>query len=548
MNPMRRPRVRLVPSRRHQWAYRMALAAVAIGFRSAVVAQTTGPSSSQSPYLVPLDVRTSFTSVLTTGDAVGGYRMAGIPDGLGAFDNGDGTFTVLMNHELTSTYSAAGVSYSTPVRDHGGNGAFISEWVIDKSTLEVKSGADLMQRVYGLSGNTWNAVSGSALNFSRFCSADLAAPSAFYDAATGLGTTARIFLNGEEQGNARGLAHVATGADKGSSYLLPWAGPSSNPSQQQSWENFLANPNSGAKTLVIGNSDGGNNGLVVYVGNKSATGLEVEKAGLVGGQVYRVAVNGNAAESRAGDAGFGLANGAATFSLVGGTGNALIDRGTGTSFLRPEDGAWDTKDARRYYFVTTDRMDATKDAGANPDIPGSQAGRSRLWSLTFDDLAHPENGGTIRMLLDGTTADGAYQMLDNLTVNPDGTLFLQEDVGNNAHNGKIWRYDPATDSLALVAGHDTTRFGDIGIVPTLTKDEESSGAIDITGILGRNDGNLYTLLDVQNHTVSTDSALQEGGQLLLMSTHVPDGGGVLGWLGVLVLVDVARRRRSAASR
>ena len=107
----------------------------------------------------------------------------------------------------------------------------------------------------------------------------------------------------------------------------------------------------------------------------------------------------------------------------------------------------------------------------------------------------------------------------------------------------IWRYDPATDSLVMVAGHDTARFGDLGIIPTLTKDEESSGAIDITGILGRNDGYLYTLLDVQNHAVSTDSTLQEGGQLLLMSTHVPDGGGAVGWLGVVVLADLARRRR-----
>jgi hypothetical protein len=33
------------------------------------------------------------TSILTVGDSVGGYRMVGIPDGLGAYDNGDGTFT-----------------------------------------------------------------------------------------------------------------------------------------------------------------------------------------------------------------------------------------------------------------------------------------------------------------------------------------------------------------------------------------------------------------------------------------------------------------------
>jgi hypothetical protein len=57
------------------------------------------------------------------------YRMAGIPEGLGAFDNGDGTITVLMNHELTAT---AGVS-----RTHGGTGAFVSRWQISSGIIEV---------------------------------------------------------------------------------------------------------------------------------------------------------------------------------------------------------------------------------------------------------------------------------------------------------------------------------------------------------------------------------------------------------------------------
>jgi len=85
-----------------------------------------GPSSSQTPYLVSLAPNVSTTSILTVGDATntkqdgsGPYRMVGIPDGLGAFDNGDGTFSVLMNHELGET---AGV-----VRAHGAKGAFVSE-------------------------------------------------------------------------------------------------------------------------------------------------------------------------------------------------------------------------------------------------------------------------------------------------------------------------------------------------------------------------------------------------------------------------------------
>jgi hypothetical protein len=56
-----------------------------------------------TPYILPTAAGVTTQSILTTGDSIGGYRMAGIPDGLGAFDNGDGTFTLLMNHELGNT-------------------------------------------------------------------------------------------------------------------------------------------------------------------------------------------------------------------------------------------------------------------------------------------------------------------------------------------------------------------------------------------------------------------------------------------------------------
>ena len=105
------------------------------------------------------------------GDGVGGYKMVGIPDGLGAYDNGDGTFTVLMNRELGDT---AGIACA-----HGAKGAFVSEWVFDKTTLEVKSGNDLIQNVFtydAISGSyvEHNAALGNGVAFNRFCSADLA--------------------------------------------------------------------------------------------------------------------------------------------------------------------------------------------------------------------------------------------------------------------------------------------------------------------------------------------------------------------------------------
>ena len=61
----------------------------------------TSPSTTTLPYLLPSEPNVRFTAIVTVGDALpGGGVFAGIPDGLGAFANGDGTITVLVNHEL----------------------------------------------------------------------------------------------------------------------------------------------------------------------------------------------------------------------------------------------------------------------------------------------------------------------------------------------------------------------------------------------------------------------------------------------------------------
>jgi hypothetical protein len=485
-----------------------------------------GPSTTTAPYMLSIAPDVNFTSILTTGDQVNRYKMGGIPDGLGAFDNDDDrTFTVVMNHEL---FASSGVLTGTP-RAHGAKGAYVSKWVIDKRTLEVLSGEDLIKRVVQFDpvSATWVPVpaeqvdsagkevnAGKTAAFARFCSANLASQKAF--SHRGKGTRHRIFMNGEESNPTyqRGLAHVVTGPDAGTTYVLPWAA-----SANASWENLLANPHSGERTVVIGNSDGGTNGVYVYVGNKTNEGNDVERAGLVNGTLFRVAVNGAAAETRAADAGLGLTlnargNYAGTFSLVAG---ADATNAASTKFQRPEDGSWDRKNLNRYYFVTTDQMDAAKDGNINPDIAVGQVGRSRLWALNFTDASQPELGGTIEMLLDGTTARGDYQMFDNITVNEDGSLILQEDVGANQHNGKMWRFNPATGELVKLAGFDPLLFGDIGAVGLLTKDEETSGVIDVTELLDRDDDLIYSLFVVQNHALSSDPELVEGGQLVLMS-------------------------------
>ena len=83
-----------------------------------------------SPYLVGIAPGVVFKDLITVGDSIDGYRMAGIPDGLGAFDNADGRFTVLMNHELGASSGVA--------RAHGGKGAFVSTRTCSPRTTRLR--------------------------------------------------------------------------------------------------------------------------------------------------------------------------------------------------------------------------------------------------------------------------------------------------------------------------------------------------------------------------------------------------------------------------
>lgn len=470
-------------------------------------AQTTatGPSTLQTPFVKPLLSGYKITSILTVNDSIAGYPMAGIPDGLGAFDNGNGTFTLLMNQELVNTVGA--------VRAHGSRGAFVSKWIINKSTLAVTSGSDLMQNVNLWNGSgytTYNAGNPSSLAaFSRFCSADLAPVSAFYNSASGLGTQERLFLNGEESGTeGRAVAHIASGPNSGTSYELPALG-------KMAFENSLASPATGDKT-VVGSLDDGTGGQVYfYVGTKTNTGTEIEKAGLTNGKVYGIAVTGFLLERvnsttlnalPAPGTRFSMADLGNVTAINGTTLNTNSVNASVTSFSRPEDGAWDPAHPNDFYFATTDQLDQVNDG------VGSQIGRSRLWRLRFDDVTNPELGGTIEAVLDGTEGQ---VMMDNLCIDKFGHITLLEDVGNAAHNGKIWQYDIATDALKMIGKHDVARFGDIGIAATspYSQDEETSGVIDMQEILG---AGMYLLVDQAHSNIGIPSDLVENGQLLAM--------------------------------
>jgi hypothetical protein len=523
---------------------RLILAAVAgLGISDCAMAQDTsiGPSTKTESYVVPSRTGVTATSLLTTGDSIGGYRMVGIPDGLGAFYNSStqksATFNLVMHHEASRT---AGI-----VRSHGSKGAFVSHWTIERATLKVLSGQDQIKSASDLF--TWNgsAYVPGTTQFERFCSADMANPNAFL--FNPLGTTQRIFIGGEETtppftgDYGRAWAHVATGPNAGKTYELPRFG-------KHSYENALASAFPQAKTIVMLNDDAnaatnvttatvcrtaGQAGcaspgseLFMYVGTKQSSGNEIERAGLTNGKLFglRVKVGGVVVTGENLDFVFSSAEPAVTTAqaefvdlgdVSSKSGQQIEDDALNaqvTQFMRIEDGAWDPRSGKQndYYFITTGAISATQ-ATWRP---------SRVWHVHFTDIANPEAGGTINLVLTnqfypgaGTTPDDdpSYQMFDNMAIDKLGRIVLLEDVGNNARRGRIYVYGIDSGKLEQVAVHNP-KFFLPGSADFITQDEEASGVIDASDFLGAG----WFLTSVQNHRPSADAELIEGGQLVAL--------------------------------
>ena len=482
-------------------------------------AQSTSPSTSVAPYLDSALPGVAITSILTVDDGSlpktggGTTRFVGIPDGIGAIDGNElspadpGFFYLLVNHELNSTQGIA--------RDHGNNGAFVSKWKVDKTTLEVVEGDDLIKQTFDWDENT-QSFGAASIVFDRFCSSDRPAPTALYNAGSGLGSQEIIYFNGEESfSTGRVWGHVVTGPDAGNSYHLEHLGFAA-------YENVVLSPFEQDATVAVLTDDATNGEIYVYVGQKQATGNEVEKAGLVGGDLYAMAV---AAKPYELDLDLATAVGPSEpieLKLIGTAGNRPVDgndvtnRGLDTitpvdpaqtfeslKMGGPEDGAWDTRPGfeNTFYFVTK----GTASNGLNAP--------TRLWKIEFASIANPAAGGTLTLLLDGP--DLRLGSLDNMGFAVLGgapKLLIQEDIGGDPRLGKIWEYDITTGALEEVAQH-TDRFFD-GAPNFFTTNEESSGVVSLEPILGEG----WFASTVQVHTsngLSNSAELVEQGQLIV---------------------------------
>ena len=504
---------------------------VALGAGATLAAQGTpgpvpgtfqGPSSSQTPYVVPSSSGWESVSIVSVGDpATNGYRMVGIPDGLGALagrfvggryvDTSD-FMTVFMNHELGATVGIP--------RAHGQPGAFVSQWTIALDTLGAARGEDLVQNV-----QVWDSVSGRHIHsptavFGRLCSADLPARNAFYNPATGRGFDGRIFMSGEEVGaEGRGFAHVVTGAQKGTSFELAHLG-------RFSYENAVAHPNTGDQTVVVGLDDSTPGQIYIYRGTKKFTGNPARMAGLTGGKLYglRVLDGGDNYRNRP----VALENNGAIqgrFVLQDvsvdavGSGVTLqetsVSRGV-TEFARPEDGAWDPTNPGVFYFVTT---------GASID---GKFQSSKLYKLTFDDV-RTRSGGKIELVIDRASlpipSSPLFPQFDNITVASNGNVFIQEDSGNNPYLSRIWRVNPKTETATELFMSDPALFGATPPAP-FNQDEEHSGIIEVTNLVRPASwfqaGRRYFLGVTQAH-YPIPGELVEGGQFYLLASPTPLG-------------------------
>jgi muconolactone delta-isomerase len=272
---------------RDRWASRFPIgAAFAAAFAVTAMVGSALAATAVTAYVEPVGDEYKVKALFSVDDKVqllGGvpgqqYRMVGIPDGLGAHPNGDGTSTLFMNHELGFT------AQSEPVVGGPKNrGAIVSEWVLDQNGDPV-AGRRAYDRIYD--ENTFLGPAPVVGNeaqtprqFARFCSGFLAGP--------GEGFDRRIYLTNEEESSPNtfdGKGGVSVAIFDGELHTLPKLG-------HYPKENTNVQPGQSTRTVIFATEDGPatlDNQLYMYVGKKdrSADATVLARNGLDNGKLY----------------------------------------------------------------------------------------------------------------------------------------------------------------------------------------------------------------------------------------------------------------------
>ncbi len=482
-------------------------------FRPAVEVLEDRCVPSAGTTLDPVIAGVNIQALLTTGTLVPRtgfpgqqYRMVGVPDGLGAFDAGDGTVQLFMNHELRTTVPSEPIVGAPTFM-----GSFVSKYILDKNTGAVLSGDVAFSTV--VNGTNSTPVSGA---FGRFCSGFLGGPAQ--------GLDRMIYFAGEENtasGTFDGKGGQGVAIFDGVAHILPELGHFEK-------ENLLVMPNTGNQTVILSTEDNGSltSQVYMYVGNKVAGANDpLIRNGLVGGKLYVLTGAGRSeANFHKGDGtvGVGWAEIPNPASLTDVQLEAAAQARGSFNFVRVEDGAFDPTNPSAFYFITTG---TGAESPINPDSLG------RLFRLVLDP-SNPLAGGRLTTLLEGDRGDPLVNP-DNIDINSLGQMIILEDPNFPEHNGgnavgdafwasrgnrdsSVFLYDLRTGDLARIAQIDRAGNTPAGDNAGTKGSWESSGVIDVSAIFGPG----TWLLDVQAHTIlnSNNQVGREGGQLLRINT------------------------------
>jgi serralysin len=509
---------------------RIVVALVAVLALGAAAGSSALAATSVKPYIEPVGSEYDITPLFSADDRVpllgGGpgdeYRMVGIPDGLGARPNANGTSTLFMNHEFPFA------TLSEPVVGGPKNrGAIVSKWILDEDGDPV-AGRRAYDRIFA--EDTFLGPAPEVGNedemprqFSRFCSAFLAGPEHGFDRW--------IYLTNEEETTAantfdgRGGQSVAIFDNE--LHTLPALGRSSK-------ENSVVQPGHGARTVIFPMEDGPptlDNQLWMYVGKKdrSRRATVLERNGLADGKLY---VFRSLDPSR---------NSERTFTSGSVTGEwveipdaenltdvqleAAADAANAMTFVRPEDAAFNPHNRHELFWDTTGSSSGA-DEGVNELgrlyslrlHPGNLLKPARL-TIVYNADTIVAAGGDIAISPDNLDASSRY-----LVINEDGTTESRAVMAAKGRDGSIWRFDLVKGPVHAVGvdASTATRVAELNPpgrdgIPVGPGVWESSGIIDAAAMFGAD----TWLSDVQAHPPTTPpggpTVTVEDGQLFLMS-------------------------------
>jgi Alkaline phosphatase PhoX len=443
------------------------------------------------------------------------YRMVGIPDGLGAHSNGDGTTTLYMNHEFNQSTLSQPVVGGPQYR-----GAYVSKWILDADGNPV-SGERAFDTVWNEDTLVGPAaeVGNTTPAFARFCSGFLAGPKNGFDR--------QIYLTNEEELSPTtfdGMGGLSVAIFDNEAHTLPNLG-------RYSKENTVVQPTQGARTVIFSTEDGPatlNNQLYMYVGMKDRSSSSVlARNGLDDGKLFAFrSLDPTTNSERT------FTSGSVTGEWVEIQGvdamtdvqlEAASDAVDAMTFVRPEDGAFNPNDPNEFFFDTTGSSSGADD-GVNE--------LGRLYSLHL----HPGNvlkpatltivynadtvvarGGDIAISPDNIDASSQYLM-----INEDGTTESRAVMAAKGRDGSIWRFDLVKGPTGEVGVDVTTaiRIAELDPpgrdgVPVGPGVWETSGIIDASLLFGAN----TWLSDVQAHSPTTapSAGTVEDGQLFLLT-------------------------------